>query len=63
MDQFLELNTILQHPVIVVELMVKNKVAPGIALQFVSNIKILAGDGKVLKRVGAYFQGLFPICS
>jgi len=39
MNQFLELNTILQHPKVVVELMVKNKVAPGIALQFVSNIK------------------------
>ncbi len=39
MNQFLELNTILQHPKVVVKLMVKNKVAPGIALQFVSNIK------------------------
>jgi hypothetical protein len=39
MDQFLELNTILQHPKVVAELMVKNKVQPGIALQFVSNIK------------------------
>ncbi|KAH6702781.1 hypothetical protein BKA61DRAFT_560880 [Leptodontidium sp. MPI-SDFR-AT-0119] len=39
MNQFLELNTILQHLKVVVELMVKNKVAPGIALQFVSNIK------------------------
>jgi hypothetical protein len=39
MNQFLELNTILQHPKVAVELMVKNKVAPGIALQFVSNIK------------------------
>lgn len=39
MDQFLELNTILQHPKIVAELMVKNGVKPGIALQFVSNIK------------------------
>ncbi|CZR52082.1 uncharacterized protein PAC_01959 [Phialocephala subalpina] len=38
-DQFLELNTILQHPMVVVELMEKNGVAPGIALQFVSNIK------------------------
>ena len=38
-NQFLELNTILQHPKVVVDLMVKNKVAPGIALQFVSNIK------------------------
>jgi hypothetical protein len=39
MNQFLELNTVLQHPKVVVELIVKNKVAPGIALQFVSNIK------------------------
>ena len=39
LDQFLELNTIRQHPKIVVELMVKNGVRPGVALQFVSNIK------------------------
>jgi len=39
MDQFLELNTILQHPKVVTDLMVKLKVPPGIALQFVSNIK------------------------
>ena len=39
MDQFLELNTILQHPKVVADLMVKNKVQPGIVLQFVSNIK------------------------
>jgi hypothetical protein len=38
-DQFLELNTILQHPKLVADLMIKNKVQPGIALQFVSNIK------------------------
>lgn len=38
-DQFLELNTILRHPKVVAELMVKNGVRPGIALQFVSNIK------------------------
>jgi hypothetical protein len=38
-DQFLELNIILQHSKVVAELMVKNKVALGIALQFVSNIK------------------------
>ena len=38
-DQFLELNTILQHPKVVAELMVKNGVRLGIALQFVSNIK------------------------
>lgn len=39
--------------------MVKNKVALGIALQFVSNIKkISAGDWKVLKHEGGYFQGL-----
>jgi hypothetical protein len=39
MDQFLELNTIVQYPKVVAELMVKNGVKPGIALQFVSNIK------------------------
>jgi hypothetical protein len=39
MDQFLELNTILQHPKVVADLMVKYKVLPGIALQFVSNIR------------------------
>ena len=39
MDQFLELNTTLQHPKVVADLMVKKKVPPGIALQFVSNIK------------------------
>lgn len=38
-EQFLELNTILQYPEAIVKLMVKNEVAPGIALQFVSNIK------------------------
>jgi hypothetical protein len=38
-DQFLELNTILQHPKVVADLMAKFKVPPGIALQFVSNIK------------------------
>ena len=38
-DQFLELNTIWQHPKVVAELMVKNGVKPGIALQFVSSIK------------------------
>lgn len=38
-DQFFELNTILQHPKVVADLMVKKGVSPGIALQFVSNIK------------------------
>jgi len=38
-DQLLELNTILQHLKVVAELIVKNGVRPGIALQFVSNIK------------------------
>jgi len=38
-DRFLELNTILQYPKVIAELIVKNKVEPGIALQFVSNIK------------------------
>jgi hypothetical protein len=39
MDQFLELNSILQYPKFTVELMVKGGVKPGIALQFVSNIR------------------------
>jgi hypothetical protein len=39
MNEFLELNTILQHLKVVAKLMVKNGVKPGIALQFVSNIK------------------------
>lgn len=47
MDQFLELNTILQHPKVVAELMVKNKVPPGIALQFVSNIKKFLREEKM----------------
>jgi hypothetical protein len=38
-DQFLELNTILQYPKVVAELIVKNKVQPDIVLQFVNNIK------------------------
>ncbi|RDL36560.1 Uncharacterized protein BP5553_05912 [Venustampulla echinocandica] len=38
-DQFLELNTILQHPKVVAELIVKNKVLLSITLQFMSNIK------------------------
>lgn len=39
MDQFLELNSILQHPKAAADLMVKGGVKPGIALQFVSNVK------------------------
>ncbi|KAH8749367.1 hypothetical protein F5883DRAFT_695121 [Diaporthe sp. PMI_573] len=39
LDQFLELNSILQHPKVAADLMVKGGVEPGIALQFVSNIK------------------------
>jgi len=39
MNEFLELNTILQHPKVIAELMIKNRVKPSIALQFVSNIK------------------------
>ncbi len=39
MDQDLELNSILQYPTVVAELMVKNGVKPGITLQFVSNIQ------------------------
>jgi hypothetical protein len=38
-DQFPELNIILQHPKVVADLMVKQGVRLGIALQFVSNIK------------------------
>lgn len=38
MDQFLELNSILKHPKVAADLMVKGGVKPGIALQFVSNI-------------------------
>jgi hypothetical protein len=38
-EQFLELNTILQYLKVVADLMVKHRVQPGIALQFVSNIK------------------------
>lgn len=45
-DEFLELNTILQHPKDVAKLMEKNGVRPGIALQFVSNIKKFLRDGK-----------------
>jgi len=41
MAQFLELNSILQHPKVTAELMVKGGVKPGIALQFVSNILAL----------------------
>lgn len=42
-NQFLELNTILYQPKDVIKLMEKNSVVPGIALQFVSNIKIFSG--------------------
>ena len=38
-NHFLELNTILQHSEVVADLMEKKGVAPGITLQFVSNIK------------------------
>jgi hypothetical protein len=38
-NEFLELNTILQYPKVVAELIVKKGVKPGIVLQFVSNIK------------------------
>ena len=41
LDQFLELNSILQHPKVIADMMVKGGVNPGIALQFVSNIKKL----------------------
>lgn len=39
MQEFLELNTILQYPKVTTELMVKKWVPAGIALQFVSNIR------------------------
>jgi hypothetical protein len=42
----LELNTILQYPKVVADLMGKNRVAPGIALQFVSNIKKFQREGR-----------------
>ena len=48
MDQFLELNTILQHPKVVAEVMVKNKVQPGIARE--QHQKILARGKEVLKH-------------
>ncbi|KAK1973983.1 hypothetical protein LZ30DRAFT_765014 [Colletotrichum cereale] len=38
LQQFLELNSILKHPKVTADLMVKGGVKPGIALQFVSNI-------------------------
>ncbi|WQF77118.1 hypothetical protein CDEST_02132 [Colletotrichum destructivum] len=46
LDQFLELNSILQHPKVAAELMVKGGVKPGIALQFVSNIKKFQQEAK-----------------
>ncbi|KFA51017.1 hypothetical protein S40293_10156 [Stachybotrys chartarum IBT 40293] len=46
MDQFLELNTVLQHPKLVADLMVKKGVQPGIALQFVSNVKKFQREGE-----------------
>ena len=39
LDQFLELNSILQHLKVATDLIVKGGVKLGIALQFVSNIK------------------------
>jgi hypothetical protein len=41
-----ELNSILQHPKVTAELMVKGGVKPGIALQFVSNIKKFQQEAK-----------------
>jgi hypothetical protein len=46
LDQFLELNSILQHPRVAADLMVKGGVKPGIALQFVSNIRRFQHEGK-----------------
>jgi hypothetical protein len=45
-DQFLELNTILQYPKVAAELMVNNGVKPVIALQFGSNIRKFQREGK-----------------
>jgi hypothetical protein len=38
-DQFPELNTLRQHPKVVADLIVKNRVKLGLALQFLSNVK------------------------
>jgi hypothetical protein len=46
LDQFLELNSILQHPRVAADLMVKGGVKPGIALQFGSNIRRFQHEGK-----------------
>ena len=46
MDQFLELNSALQHPTVIASMMVKGGVKPGIALQFVSNIKRFQQEAK-----------------
>jgi hypothetical protein len=46
LDQFLKLNSILQHPKVAADMMVKGGVKPGIALQFVSNIKKLQQEAK-----------------
>ncbi|KAK4236845.1 hypothetical protein C8A03DRAFT_16546 [Achaetomium macrosporum] len=48
LDQFLELNSILQHPTVAANLMIKGGVKPGIALQFVSNIKKFQQEAKRL---------------
>ena len=45
-NQFLKLNIILQHLKVVANLIVKLKISPGIALQFVSNIKKILQEGK-----------------
>lgn len=46
LDQFLELNSILQHPRVAADFMAKGGVKPGIALQFVSNIRRFQHEGK-----------------
>ncbi|KAF6808440.1 hypothetical protein CPLU01_15673 [Colletotrichum plurivorum] len=46
MDQFLELKSILKHPKVAADLMVKGGVKPGIALQFVSNINKFQQEAK-----------------
>lgn len=45
-SQFLELNSILQHPDVTMNLMVKGGVKLGIAMQFMSNIKLFQQELK-----------------
>ena len=45
-DHFLELNTVRQYPILVARFMETRKVPPGIALQFVSNVKKYLQEGR-----------------